>query len=220
MLNQIKILRPPKHSLATFGTTQLRYVLLSPIEGQPGQCRLRDGEVTAQKPRILTPDLWKERFEGFGEGTGSYSEQIEKSYGEAFRALEYTFKNDLRQTTLEHLPLPELTERSRKVLESEDKPRTALLEGPDSHWPLAVMKFIVEMSLRSFPSNVRELEEHDFFHPEKRVEQKHKREVERLFRQAQEDPQAVKPLAEFLKASGRFEDYQDRFFALLNSRQG
>ena len=159
-LRQTRILKPPKHAIATFGTTTtLRYVLLSAVPGQPDHCRLREGEVAAQRPKILTPEFWENRFQGFGENEKSYREQFEKAYGDVFKGLEYTFRNDLKNTSLEHAPLPELADRTRKRMDAEDAPRTALLEGPDAQWSLAVMKFIVDTSLRSFPANVRELDE-------------------------------------------------------------
>ena len=34
-MRRTRILRPPKHAMATFGTTAIRYVLLSVATGQP-----------------------------------------------------------------------------------------------------------------------------------------------------------------------------------------
>ena len=65
-LRQTRILKPPKLALSTFGTTTLRYILLSMVPDQPDYCRLREGEVTAERPKILTAEFWKNRFEGFG----------------------------------------------------------------------------------------------------------------------------------------------------------
>src|SRR5689334_5668513 len=169
-LRRTRILKPPKHAIATFGTTTMRYVLLSFVPDQPDYCRLREGEVTAQRPKILTPEFWKNRFEGFGEASEAYREEIERTYGDALKGLEYSFRNDLKTTSLEHATLPEVADRTQKAMETEDAPRTALLEGPDAQWSLSVMKFIVDMSLRSFPSNIKELDERGLFNPEKRRE--------------------------------------------------
>src|SRR5579862_7347096 len=107
-LQGTKILRPPKHTLATFGTTTLRYVLLSSVPQQPEACRLRQGDVTAQRPQILTPDLWRKRFDGFGEDQEAYQHLLERLHGEALRGLEYTFHNALRTSTLEKASLTEM----------------------------------------------------------------------------------------------------------------
>jgi hypothetical protein len=166
-MRQTRILRPPKHAIATFGTTTLRYVLLSGVPGEPDYCRLREGEVTALRPKILTADFWKNRFQGFGEESEELRKEFEHMYGEALKGLEYGFRNDLKTTSLEHASLPEVADRTKKAIEKEDAPRTALLEGPDAHWPLSVLKFVIDTSLRSFPGNVRELDERGLFNPEK-----------------------------------------------------
>jgi len=214
-LRRTRILKPPRHAIATFGTTTLRYVLLSLVPNQPDCCRLREGEVTAARPKILTPEFWKNRFEGFGEDVRAYHEEMEKTYGEALRGLEYSFRNDLKTTSLEHSALPEVADRTRKVMEQEDAPRTALLEGPDTPWALSIMKFIVDTSLRSFPFNVRELDERGLFDPRKRQEIRERFEIEKLFQEAQRDRMKVPVLAERLKQAGVFADYEDRFFALV-----
>src|SRR5436190_19796000 len=125
VMNKTKILRPPKHTLATFGTTTLNYVLLSEIPNTENQCRLRQGDVTAQRPQILTPDLWRRRFEGFGEEQEAYGRQLERHYGKVLQGLEYTFRNDLRATSLENTPLPDMVERVSRLMIQEDAPRTA-----------------------------------------------------------------------------------------------
>jgi hypothetical protein len=214
-LRQTRILKPPKHAIATFGTSTLRYVILSLVPGEEGCCRLREGEVTAERPKILTPELWKNRFEGFGDDAGAYREEIEKAYGEALRGLEYAYRNNLKTTSLEHATFPEVVDRTRKMMDAEDAPRTALLEGPDQQWSLSVMKFIVDMSLRSFPVNVRELDDRGLFNPEKHRDARTRFELEQLFQKAQSDRSAIALLAEKLKAMGVFADYEDRFFSLV-----
>jgi hypothetical protein len=216
-MTQTQILRPPKHHLATYGTTVFDYVLLCPLSEPAGTTRLREGRVTAQRPHILTPELWKKRFEGFGEETELYQGAMDSLFGEALRALEYTFKNALEKTTIEHRPVLELADRIKSVMDQEDAPRAVLLQSPDTVWGLAVMKFIVEMTLRSFPVNLRELEEHDAFDPHKREETRARRHIETLFKEAAANPALIEKLGHTLKASGRFAEYEDRFFALVRN---
>jgi hypothetical protein len=214
-LKQTRILRPPKHAIATFGTTSLRYVLLSLVPDQPDTCRLREGEVTAERPKILTPDFWKNRFEGFGEESAAYHEEMMKTYGESLKGLEYRFRNELNSTSLEHAPFPEVADRATKRMEEENAPRTSLLEGPDAQWSLSIMKFIVDMSLRSFPMNVQELDDRGMFNPAKRQETRDRFEIEKRFQLAQTNPSQISTLGEYLKRSGYFSEYEDRFFSLV-----
>jgi hypothetical protein len=213
----IQILRPPKNHLATFGTTTLNYVLLSIPEEEPLACRVRQGSVTAERPQILTPDLWKERFDGFGEDASDYAEHMNRLYGARLRALEYRFRNDLQSTTLEHAPLAELVERVQTQLDRENAPRTGLVRGPDVHWSLGVMKFVIDATLQSFPSNVQELNERGLFDPEQRRETQTRQQIEKLFAQAARDKTQIKILGETLRSAGLFKEYEDRFFALLKA---
>lgn len=214
-LRKTRVLRPPKHAISTFGTTTLRYILLSFVDGQPGYCRLREGEVTAERPKILTPDFWKDRFEGFGEELSAYREEIDKVYGDALKGLEYSFRNTLKSTSLEHATLPEVSERTQKIMDSEDTPRTALLEGPDTAWSLSVMKFILDMSFRSFPLNMQELQERGLLDPEKHRETRDRFEIEKLFQETQKDRSKISALGDLLKRTSHFKEYEDRFFALV-----
>lgn len=193
----------------------MRYVLLSFVTDAPGCCRLREGEVTAERPKILTPEFWKNRFEGFGEELKAHREEIDQVYGEALKGLEYRFRNTLNSTSLEHATLLEVSDRTQKVMEAENSPRVALLEGPEMTWSLSVMKFILDLSLRSFPMNMRELEDRGLLNPEKHQEQREHFEIEKLFQAAQRDRTQVSALGDALKRLGRFKEYEDRFFALI-----
>jgi hypothetical protein len=217
VMNKTQILRPPRHTLATYGTTTLHYVFLSEIPNAENQCRLREGRVTAQRPQIITPDIWRKRFDGFGEDAEMYRGMMDELFGDAFRGLEYTFKNDLDRTSIESSSLKEMAQRTQDVMDKENAPRTALFQGPDATWGLSMMKFIVEMSLRSFPANIREIHEHDGFDPQKRIQQQTRARVERLFKEAHVNPSHIKALGETLKETGLFQEYEDRFFALVRA---
>src|SRR5258708_16045193 len=103
-----RILKHPKNAMTNLGTTTLRYILLSPMPGEPASCRLRQGEVTAERPQILTPEFWKNRFEGFGEQTEEIHKQIDQEYGEPLKALQYSFPTALKTTSLHHPPFSQV----------------------------------------------------------------------------------------------------------------
>ena len=216
-LATIQILRPPKTHLATFGTTTLQYVLLSVPPDEPLACRVRLGRVTAERPQILTADLWKERFEGFGVETSQYADQMSHLYGAQLRALEYRFRNDLQSTTLEHAELSDMISRVQTDLDRENATRTALIQGDDAHWSLCIMKFIIDMTLQSFPSNVQELNERGLFDPAQHRDTQIRRKIENLFSLVRRDRSKINLLGEALLSAGLFAEYEDRFFAALKS---
>lgn len=215
-LNQVKIIRPPRHLLSTFGTTTLHYHVVSemPASG-PGTSRLRTGRITAEKPKILTPQHLQEHFQGFGEDTEELRRQMETLYGDSIRALGYIFRNELEHVTLEHTAMQPLVDRIVRQMDESNAPREALLQAPESAWSLAIMKFMIDTSLRSFPSNVRELDERGMFDPSSRQLAIQRREIERLFREASANPALRQVLGEKLRSWGLFQEYEDRFFALF-----
>jgi hypothetical protein len=216
LLENIRLVRPPRFDLATFGTTAVDYFVVSEAEGTAPGARLRRGKVTAQKPSIVTPDLWQRRFEGFGEEQEAFGRALEGHYGSSFRALEYQFRNELEKTTDENLRASELIGNIDSTLAEDAIRGTALIHAPEAVWNLGVMKFIVEWSMRSFPSNVRELDERGFFDPEGREVARQRRHIEQLFQKAAADSAARPELAETLKRYGLFREYEDRFFGLIS----
>ena len=64
-----EILRSPRQSLATFGTTNIYYYLVTEpaytdITGAADETVVREGRVIAERPRIVTP-YYLSRLEGF-----------------------------------------------------------------------------------------------------------------------------------------------------------
>lgn len=215
VFRQTKVLRPPKHLLATFGNTTIQYYILSEIVGQEKQCRLREGQVTAERPQILTPDVLRERFEGFGAEAPQYTDWLFEKYGEALRALEYRFKNAPGQTHLQQATLEELADRLNAQLDTSGTPRSAILAGPDATWSLSVMKFIVDVTLKSFQINVQELEERGFFPNRRREAVQRHQEIQTLFEQAAHDQGVLQLLGNKLQDYRLFQEYEDRFLELV-----
>jgi hypothetical protein len=215
LLEQVQIVRSPKQLLATFGTTVLRYSVISALPEALDQCRLRTGLVTAQKPQILTPEHLQKRFEGFGNDAEGFGKALEQHYGESLKALGYVFRNELEHATVEHSPLAMMTDRIAGRIDDENQLRTTLMQAPDPIWSFAIMKFIVDLSLRSFPANVRELDERGLFNPGERERSRQRLEIERLFREAAANPPVRLKLGETLKSWGLFSEYEDRFFSLF-----
>jgi len=213
-LRSTRILRPPKHHLSTFGSTTMRYVLLSETPTETKTCRVREGEVMAERPQILSAEAFKERFSGFGDNEDVA--QFEETYGQTLHALEYRFKNNLQSTSTEHAPLIEVRDRILKMAALDDAPRMAVLQGMDQHWSVSVMKFILDLTAQSFPGNVREMDERGMFDPEGRRIALQRRAIENLFAAATRDRSQIPMLGEALRSSGLFSEYEDRFFGLVN----
>jgi hypothetical protein len=214
IIDQTVVLRFPRHRLATFGDSEIFYHLVTPHPDLPSRALLRSGSVKALRPKILTPDALRKRFEGFGEDAAGFERLLMDHFEDSFRGLEYVFHNHLATVVEHHRDARDLAAGIRRDLEERDAPRAAVIQGPARGWELSLMKFTLEEAGRSFPMNVRELEERDLFDPAQAALNRRRREVESLFRDAARSPEALKPLAAKLKEHGLFDEYQDRFFAL------
>ncbi|MFA6091444.1 MAG: hypothetical protein WCU88_00930 [Elusimicrobiota bacterium] len=216
-LEQTQVLRIPKHSLSTFGATSIEYHLVSPVDDMPDRTRLREGCVVSEKPKILTPQSLRERFEGFGEDSREFEQWLGREYRELLRALEYRFKNlDLR-TSVIHQDPRDTVRRIQEDADARESRRTALILCPDAAWSLALMKFTLDEAARSFPGNVHDLERRGFFESGGPSARARKNEIERLFEQASTDPSARDILRKKLQDCGLFSEYEDRFLNLFNT---
>ena len=86
-IRHTRVVRPPRQSLATFGTTVVRYHLVCEpvyadlnIPTTGAETVVRDGTVTAERPQVVTPS-YLSRLEGFGENARKYLETLTKGFG-------------------------------------------------------------------------------------------------------------------------------------------
>ena len=157
-LSQTEVLRAPAHRLATFGATRLQYHLISPADGLRERTRLREGVVLSNRPKILTAEAFAERFEGFGEDAKPFQQWLKGAYHDLLRSLEYNFKNQGFTTRVISEPPNVVCERIADELEKKESQSDTLIRCPDGAWSLALMKFTLDESARSFPVTVRDLE--------------------------------------------------------------
>jgi hypothetical protein len=215
LMGQVKVLRAPPHALATFGATRLTYHLVSPVDGLEDRTRLRRGTVLSEKPKIITPEAFAERFKGFGRQSAEFAQWLTPMYRDLLRALEYNFKNqDLKTRVVSGSPKA-VAERITKDLEGREVRDEAVMSCPDGAWGLALMKFTLDHTARSFPEQVRDLERRGLFDPEGKEADRRRREIEGLFAAARADRAARGLLGRKLREYGLFDEYEDRFLAFF-----
>jgi hypothetical protein len=214
-INETKIVLRPKRLLAGYGPTNINYHLISPIDELKNKTRLRVGSVVSQRPIILTQEALKERFEGFGEESQEMADWLYDQYRDVLRALEYKFRNkDYQARVLQDNPLT-VSGRVQEDLRLRCVPDAVVIRCPDAAWSLALMKFTLDETARSFPSHVRSYEEHGLFDPGSTIERRRQHEIDKLFGDAASNPETRAVLGHKLKEYGLFERYQDRFLSLF-----
>jgi hypothetical protein len=215
LLARTEILRAPTRRLATFGATRIDYHVISDADGAPGRARLREGSVVSSRPKILTPDSFKERFAGFGDEAAEFARWVSTSYRDLLRALEYNFRNQgMAARVLSDAPRL-VAERMIADFDARGSSDQAVILCPDAAWSLALMKFTLDEASRSFPGHVRDLERRGMFDDDRGEAGRRRREIEALFRDAERDRAAVEALKAKLREYGLFGEYEDRFLALF-----
>ena len=215
LLARTEILRAPARRLATFGATRIEYHVISDADGLLDRARLREGAIVSSRPQILTPDAFKERFEGFGDEAAEFARWVSTSYRDLLRALEYNFRNQgLAARVLRDAPRV-VAERMIADFEARGSSDQAVILCPDAAWSLALMKFTMDEAARSFPGHVKDFERRGMFAPDRGEGDRRRREVEALFKEAARDRSAVEALKGKLREYGLFEEYEDRFLGLF-----
>lgn len=215
LLAGTEVLRAPSRRLATFGATRIEYQLFSPVEDMPDRTRVREGVVVSAKPAIITPEAFKERFEGFGDDE-ELARWVSTAYRDLLRALEYNFRNQgLSVRVLHENPLV-VAERALADLDARDVKDKTVIRCPDAGWSLALMKFTLDEAARSFPGHVADLERRGHFASDRGEGDRRRREVDALFADARKDPGAREALGRKLKDYGLFAEYEDRFLSLFS----
>lgn len=215
LLARTEILRAPRHRLATFGSTRIDYHLISTVDEAPNRTRLREGTVVSRRPAILTPDAFRDRFEGFGDEAAEFARWISTAYRDLLRGLEYNFSNQDRAARVISEDPRLVAQRMLADFNARSVTDQAVIRCPDGAWSLALMKFTLDEAANSFPGHVRDLERRGMFSPDRGEGARRRREVEALFDCARRDRSVIEALGRKLREHGLFEEYEDRFLSLF-----
>lgn len=156
----VRILLAPRHRLETFGNTLVNYHLISPLDDHPGKVRVREGRLEAHQPLVIAPHFAQIETEGFGDEARAYLEWLKKNE-ENLRILRYGYrlKSDKFSEQVVTDSLAAVTERVKEeVLRSNDD-FSAVLQGVDEPWEIALVELWRREVDRSAEGNIRELNE-------------------------------------------------------------
>ncbi len=219
-VNNTEIVVPPKRHLETFGNTIINYHMVSELMDAVGKVRVREGRMQALRPQIITPSSYSTTMlEGFGEQAHKYLEWL-KEHEDTVRILRYGYT--LKQEAFSEQVLsdtPEnVLERVKTDVSSKKDPFAAVIKGVDDPWDVCLVRLFWTVIQNSAQANIRELHAHRMFEMQDGIPAALREEIERGFKAATKDASLIKPLGKLLQDNGVFENYQDRFFNLLQGR--
>jgi hypothetical protein len=215
-----EVLRPPKQSLATFGTTNVYYYLVtepaySELVESAAETVIREGRVIAERPKIVTP-LYLSHLEGFSPEAKRYLDSLIKAYGSHAPGLYYTYKNEPKGLNIVSDSLLAVVAKLNRDIDKRGDPLASIIKGQDELWDVSLMKFIYEMTRSSLPDNLMQLENQGLLDMDARgVPADARVRIEELFKMVKQGDLDPGELKTELDRWGLFEEYEDRFLAIF-----
>jgi hypothetical protein len=215
VIEHTEVLRAPTQSLATFGTTNIYYYLVTELAEWVNV--VREGRVIAAKPKIVTPS-YLINLEGFSLQAKRFIEiMAERDPHEP--GIFYTYKNESREMNIVSESVGAIVDKVNRRIDSQRDPLTAIIKGVEGLWDVSLLKFTYELTRSSMQSNVAELERHGLLRVDSAgVPRDARNHIEELFEKTSRDPAWASELVAELRRWNLFYEYQDRFLSLFKKR--
>ena len=160
-LENTRVVLAPTQQVGKFRTSVFNYYLVTEAMDEVNLSRVREGQIHAERPQLLTPqNMARLLLEGFGDQGQRFAEQI-SGQAARFAFLKYGFrvsKSDLRSYEV-HESLENVAGKLKDDLERKNEPLTALLTGVEDGWEVCLLKFMVDMIGTSLPGNMGDFRE-------------------------------------------------------------
>jgi len=219
VLRHTELVKPPTSRLNTFGSTNVHYYLLTEPMESVDETRIREGKVTAERPKIVTPDYLLNAFEGFGEDASAQARAMLARFEFDPDIMEYKYKNEVGNSWVLSERISDVILKIASKIDDENDSLAAILKAPDDGWQISLMKFIMDMTRASLHKNISELSNKGLFERVHGVPKFIRDEIDEMFRSTEQGNTSVDELGSKLQSYGLFEQYQDRFFTLFHHRR-
>ena len=155
-IENTQVILAPERQIATFGSTSFNFYLISELMDRVDQVRVRNGKIHAERPQILTPEHYcRLLLEGFGEKAQRYVDQL-REHARNVAVLRYGFqfrKTDVTEQTMRD-SIDAVINRTKRRVESENEPLSAVIQGVDDAWEVCLLKFTIDLIERSSGGNL------------------------------------------------------------------
>jgi len=210
-----RVLRAPMQSLATFGTTNIYYYLVTELTEWLNV--IREGRVIAARPKIVTPS-YLINLEGFSSQARKFIEMMAEKYPHE-PGIFYSYKNEPGEMNVVSERIDAIIEKINRIIDDRRDPLTAIIKGVETLWDVSLLKFTFELTTSSVQANVAEMEKRGLLRLDSSgVPQDARNHIEELLEKTKQDPSYGPVLMAELKQWGLFHEYQDRFLSLFKKR--
>ncbi len=218
-----EILRLPRQSLATFGTTSIHYYLVtepsySELVREKDETVIREGRVLAERPRVVTP-YYLSQLEGFSAEARRYLEALIKEHGPDAPGLVYSYKNEPKELNIVSDKWLSVVDRLNAEIDSRGDPLTSIIKGEDELWDVSLLKFIYEITRSSLHNNLKQMGARGLLDVDSSgVPADARIRIEELFSKAMRGERDPAELKRELDHWNLFPEYEDRFFAIFKKK--
>ncbi len=223
VVKHTEILRAPKQSLSSFGTTNIYYYLVTePVYSEliknVTETVVREGKVIAERPRIVTP-YYLSRLEGFSAEARRYFEALIRTHGSDAPGLFYTYKNEPKELNIVPDNLPSVVNKLNEEIDKRGDPLTSIIRGEDELWDVSLMKFIYEMTRSSLRNNLLQMGSRGLLDIDAGgIPVDARVRIDELFRKVSKGESEPHELKAELDHWNLFEEYEDRFFNIFKKK--
>jgi len=219
-----EILRPPKRSLSTFGTTNVYYYLVtepaySEITRAADETVVREGRVIAERPRIVTP-YYLSRLEGFSLEARKYLDALIQAHGLDAPGLFYTYRNEPKGLNIVSDKWLSVVDKLNAEIDNRNDPLASIIKGVDELWDVSLLKFIYEITGASAQNNLLQMEARGLLSMDSGgVPADARVRIEELFSKVIKGERDPAELKSELDRWGLFTEYEDRFFKIFKRKR-
>lgn len=154
-LKETEVLLYPEKLISTSEPTTLHYYVLAEpfyleaFENEGPETIIRQGKITWEKPKLLTP--------GYIMGLEGFSDEAKNAFGMIARdnpdlaGLLYKMKYKKEEEHSRTVPreLNDIFRKIRNKIEENEESLTVVIKGVDELWDVSLMKFIQELIVKS-----------------------------------------------------------------------
>ncbi len=223
-IRHTEILRLPKQSLYTFGTTNIYYYLVTePVYADmtPGtdETVIREGRVVAERPKIVTP-YYLSSLEGFSSEARHYFESLVSEHGPDVRGLFYTYRNEPKELNIVSGGWAAVVDKLNADIDKRGDPLAAIIKGEDELWDVSLMKFIYELTSSSVRENVRQMNRRGLLDLDAAgIPADARIRINELFEKVTRGEIDPGELKAELDRWGLFKEYEDRFLSIFKKKR-
>ncbi len=225
-VEQTWVVRFPKQHLATFGSTNIEYyVVTEPIyqelEDRSQEGVVRTGRVIAERPSVITP-TYAMNLQGFRDEAYEYLQYLADTYGPNSSGILYQYKNEADKIDIVSGVADDIAQRISEDLDRRNENMSVVMVGVDEFWDLALLKFAYEFTSSSVARNAQELQKRGLLEPQANLGGVPKAAVQRIERLFRDVTRGGNPdtLKQELDRWGLFEYYEARFLNLFRRPRG